>query len=79
MTPLENKSFLKALDNFEAKSKSLKTGKTAQAPDVCATYRLAKPVLDGILPFLAFLPGIGYRVAAVLRALMAALDVLCPK
>ena len=75
MKSSDSKSLFNALDNFEAKQKSLK----APAPNVCATYELVKPVLAGILPFLGFIPGIGARIVNAIRALMAALDVFCPK
>jgi hypothetical protein len=76
--PLDAKSFLKALDNFEAKHVS-KKGAKAAAPDVCGTYKLVKPILEGILPFLVFIPGVGARIVPAIKALMAGLDAFCPK
>jgi hypothetical protein len=75
--PLDAKSFLKALDNFEAKHVS-KKGAKAAAVDICGTYKLVKPVLAGLLPFLAFIPGVGPRIVAPIKALMAGLDAFCP-
>jgi hypothetical protein len=67
---------MKALDNFEAR-KPLKAARGA-ALDVCGTYKAVKPILAGILPFLAFIPGVGPRVVGAIKALMAGLDAFCP-
>jgi hypothetical protein len=50
---------------------------TAAAIDVCGTYRKVRPILVGLLPFLALIPNIGKAVAAALKALMSALDSHC--
>lgn len=75
--PLDTKSFLLALDNFEKRKLPMKAVKGA-APDICGTYKLVKPILSGLLPFLAFIPGVGPRVVAAIKALMAGLDAFCP-
>jgi hypothetical protein len=49
----------------------------AAAVDICGTYKKVKPILLGLLPFLALIPNIGKAVAAALKALMAALDAHC--
>lgn len=74
---LESKSFLKALDNFEKYQKRIKASKTPV--DVCATYKQVKPILQYVLPFLSFIPGVGPRIVAAISALMAGLDAFCPK
>ncbi len=79
MKLLTSKEFLNALDKFEAKQKSMKASKIQTSTDVCATYKLARPVLASILPFLGFIPGVGPRVVNVINALMAGLDAFCPK
>ncbi len=73
MNATDSKALLKALDNFDAKTKTAKG-----APDICGTYKLVKPVLAGILPFLAFLPVVGARIVKAISALMAGLDAYCP-
>lgn len=74
---IPSRQFFKALDNFESKQKSLKASKTPV--DVCATYKQVKPILQGVLPFLSFIPGVGPRIVAAISALMAGLDAFCPK
>lgn len=64
-----------ALNHFEAEHGKLTL--TAGPIDVCATYKLAKPVLQAILPFLSFIPIIGARVVPVITALMVGLDSYC--
>lgn len=49
----------------------------AAAVDICGTYKKVKPILAGLLPFLALIPNIGKPVAAALTALMTALDAHC--
>jgi hypothetical protein len=71
---LDDKKFLKALDDFEKKPKTLKG-----VPDVCATYKQVKPILAGVLPFLGFIPGVGPRIVNAISALMTGLDAFCPK
>ncbi len=81
MNALESKqykSFLKALDNFDAKHRAGAKMKMTAPVNLCATYKSVKPILEGILPFLAFLPGVGARIVTAIRALMAALDTFCP-
>ncbi len=77
MGPLDQKVLLKALDKFEAKQK-LKPGKMSAPVNVCGTYSLVKPILQGVVPFLNFIPGVGPRIATAIRALMTALDAFCP-
>lgn len=49
----------------------------AAAIDICGTYKKVKPILEGLLPFLALIPNIGKPVAIALKALMAALNAHC--
>ena len=50
----------------------------AASVDLCGTYKKVKPILEGLLPFLALIPNIGKAVVAALKVLMAALDSHCP-
>jgi hypothetical protein len=78
---LNSKAFLKALDDFDAHQKAPKAMGVAPIPitNVCATYVAVKPILEGILPFLGWLPGVGARIVVAIRALMAGLDIVCPR
>jgi hypothetical protein len=51
---------------------------TLDPAELCATFRKVKPIIDGIIPFLALIPGYGAAIVAGLTALVAALDKLCP-
>jgi hypothetical protein len=45
----------------------------------CAEYKKIKPILDTVIKIAESLPfGVGKRIAAVLKALEAILDKLCP-
>lgn len=73
-------ALLKALDEFEAhgRAHSKEAIVGAKHVNICETYKLVKPVLSGILPFLGLIPIIGHRVVPAIQALLAALDVFCP-
>jgi len=66
--------FASALSEFEQPGGSEAAAATV---DICATYKKVKPILEGLLPFLALIPNIGKPVVAALKALMAALDAHC--
>ena len=70
---VSEESFANALSEFEGAGGSV----AAAAVDICTTYKKVKPILEGLLPFLALIPNIGKAVAAALKALMAALDAHC--
>ncbi len=70
----EEQQFMDALAAFEQSG----TDTTAASVDVCGTYKKVKPILQGILPFIALIPGIGKAAAAAITALMLALDSFCP-
>jgi hypothetical protein len=50
---------------------------TAAAVDLCGTYKKVRPIILGLLPFLALIPNIGPAIVAALKALMTALDKHC--
>ncbi|GEM_PF-3905075 len=51
----------------------------ASSNDLCSTYATVRPVFEGVLPFLKAIPGIGPRIGTAIEALVAALDVVCPR
>ena len=69
---MANQDFSQALINFE-KTVGAKEG----ALDLCGIYKVVKPILTGILPFIKLLPS-GVTIAAAITALMAVLDKTCP-
>jgi subtilisin family serine protease len=66
--------FMQALSAFEQPGADV----TAAGVDICGTYKKVRPILKGILPFIALIPSIGKAAAAAITALMAALDAACP-
>jgi hypothetical protein len=70
---VSEENFASALSEFEQSGSSV----AAAAADICTTYKKVKPILEGLLPFLALIPNIGKPVVAALKALMAALDAHC--
>src|SRR5262245_294866 len=75
----QEQAFFDALKQFDVEAAaSPAAGPAALAsPDICGTYQKVKPILDGILPILQIIPGFGMKVAAAVKALMAALDTFC--
>jgi hypothetical protein len=72
-----DKSFMDAIKAFEASG--IGTGAaSAQALDICGVYKVVKPILTGILPFIKLIPGFGGTVATAITALMGVLDATCP-
>jgi hypothetical protein len=70
-----DQAFLAALAEFEQSA----GGQIAAASiDLCGTYRKVRPILAGLLPFICAIPSIGAAVCAALKALMLALDAICP-
>ena len=74
MTRRDLAKLLKALDRFDASRKGL-----AASTDLCGTYAVVKPILIPLMPSLFLIPGVGPRIVKAVRALMAGLDVICPK
>jgi hypothetical protein len=68
----QNDAFMQALAAFEQDQ-----APTMAAPDVCGVYKKVRPILQGILPFLALIPRIGKPAAQAIQALMAGLDSFC--
>ena len=67
----QSTDFFAALQEFEG------VGPAAAPIDLCGTYKKVRPILQGILPILAAIPGFGPKVASAIEALTAALDRLC--
>jgi hypothetical protein len=78
--PCLHAAFFSALTQFQpnAAGVALSAGPTAFPGDVCKVYAGIKPILEGILPFLSLIPGIGTGVGAAITALMTVLDTVCP-
>ncbi len=73
----EGDAFSMALAEFEDAA-PVAVGVAAGPVDICSIYKKVKPILTGILPFLALIPKVGKPAAAAIKALMAALDTICP-
>lgn len=69
----DEQAFMQALAAFEQPGVDV----TTAGVDICGTYKKVKPILQGILPFISLIPGIGKPAAAAITALMAALDAIC--
>ena len=70
---MTDQQFMQALDSFREGSADV-----AAAPlDICGTYKKVKPILQGILPFLKFIPNIGKPAAKAIESLMTVLDAFC--
>jgi hypothetical protein len=70
---MTDEAFVQAIEDFKAtKTNALGVG------DICTVYKVVKPILSGVLPFLKLIPKIGETIAEALTALMAALDKFCP-
>jgi hypothetical protein len=72
----QDQAFMDALAEFE---KAPTVASAVSTKDVCSTYAKVKPILQGILPFIEFIPRIGKPSATAIRALMAGLDSMCTK
>jgi hypothetical protein len=70
----QDEAFMNALAEFE---KAPAVAKAVSTTDVCGTYAKVKPILQGILPFIQFIPRIGKPSATAIQALMAGLDSIC--
>ena len=57
-------------------------GAAAAAPalpaDFCSLYKSVRPVLQGAVTFLPFLPGVGSSIATAIKLLMKIADQICP-
>jgi hypothetical protein len=82
----QDQEFMRALGAFQqggsssgAMSRGQATGTvSAQAADLCGTWKQVRPILKGLLPALRAIPVLGSRIAKALEALMAGLDAICP-
>ena len=67
-----DQDFLAALDAFQPGAVS------AQAFDLCGTYKKVKPILKGVAPFIKLIPVVGAPAGAAIELLITALDTFCP-
>ena len=46
--------------------------------DFCSLYKSVRPILQGAVSFLPFLPGLGSSIATAIKLLMKIADPICP-
>jgi len=64
------------LGQIEEQTKGLSEG-TPSKDELCKKYKLTKPLIEAILPWIEKLPN-GKKIADVIRFLMRIADLLCP-
>lgn len=66
---------LKALDQITAE---LEKPRKADLGQVCATYKVIKPFLQGVLFLIEKIPVVGKKIAGAIRFLITVADLACP-
>lgn len=75
---VNSQQFFQALEKFEASAIPAPHAFDDTA-SLCVTYDKVRPIIEGLLPFIKAIPGIGPRIGSAISALIAGLDAICPQ
>lgn len=68
----------KKLEEIAKELDSARAGMDVAKVDLCAEYKVIKPILQKALPFIRLIPKFGKQVADAIELLMGIADKFCP-
>lgn len=69
---------LKELERIGRELDEARSAKSAADLDLCAQYKIIKPILEKALPFIRLIPKFGKQIADAIEMLMGIADNFCP-